>query len=459
MFRTLNLYRFCLRIVCGLLPLIAFAAAGFLRFTWFRGFATYEYNPSDYLHLLLLATVIWAVAAEYYGLTSVEKLLASNGGAYGVLSASTVTYMVLFSAVFFYHSLSFSRVFIAISGLILVLLTLAMREIFRHMVARPGLKHRATRVLIIGADRFSRRAAATLARTPLPRCQILGFVRLPGQYGTGADDDVYELTDIVNIPAVEDIVIALPPEKWFEIPKIMASLGRIAVPVRAIIDLGRDLMIRDKIFHLGRMDIVDLGNSPVDDVNYLLFKRAFDMVFALLTVVVTAPLMLLIAIAIRLGSPGPVLFVQERVGLNGRLFRMYKFRTMRLADGKEADTRWTTANDPRCTRFGRLLRRTSLDELPQFFNVLKGDMSVVGPRPERPHFVGTFLERFAKYNSRHRLKVGITGWAQINGLRGNTPISKRLRYDLYYIQNWSFAFDLRIIALTVRDGIFGKNAY
>ena len=205
--------------------------------------------------------------------------------------------------------------------------------------------------------------------------------------------------------------------------------------------------------------MLDLASTPAESPYYFVFKRAFDIVFSLAAVVFTGPLMLLIAGLIKATSRGPVLFRQERVGLNGRPFSMYKFRTMRETAKVESDTRWTTADDDRRTPLGAFLRKSSLDELPQFFNVLKGEMSVVGPRPERPYFVGKFLEEISHYDARHRLKVGITGWAQVNGLRGDTSIAKRFEYDLYYMQNWSFWFDLRIVLLTIWSGLFGKNAY
>jgi len=154
-----------------------------------------------------------------------------------------------------------------------------------------------------------------------------------------------------------------------------------------------------------------------------------------------------------------VFFRQERVGLNGRSFQMYKFRTMLTDTIDQSDSRWTVKDDPRCTPVGSFLRKTSLDEIPQFFNVLRGDMSVVGPRPERPHFVRRFLQEISHYDSRHRLKVGITGWAQVNGWRGDTSVQRRFECDLFYLQNWSFWFDLRIIFLTAWSGMFGKNAY
>jgi exopolysaccharide biosynthesis polyprenyl glycosylphosphotransferase len=225
------------------------------------------------------------------------------------------------------------------------------------------------------------------------------------------------------------------------------------------VDLGEGIVVRERLFQLGRMQMLDLTTTPAESLDYTLLKRAFDITFSALVLLVTWPVLVLITAAIRATSPGPVLFAQDRVGLNGKIFPMLKFRTMKVCDCAESDTQWTTANDPRRTRLGSFLRKTSLDELPQFLNVLRGDMSVVGPRPERPHFVQKFLNDITRYNNRHWLKAGITGWAQVNGWRGDTSIQKRLEYDLYYLQNWSLFFDLRIIVLTILSAIVGRNAY
>jgi exopolysaccharide biosynthesis polyprenyl glycosylphosphotransferase len=205
--------------------------------------------------------------------------------------------------------------------------------------------------------------------------------------------------------------------------------------------------------------MLDLTTTPTDSLDYALLKRAFDVALAASVIVLTLPLLTLIALLIRVTSPGPVLFGQKRVGLNGLPFNMYKFRTMKVGSVGNSDTQWTTPADPRCTRIGAILRKTSLDELPQFINVLKGEMSVVGPRPERPYFVDQFLNEVGKYNHRHCLRVGITGWAQVNGWRGDTSIEKRVEFDLYYLQNWTFGLDLRIILMTIFSALIGKNAY
>jgi exopolysaccharide biosynthesis polyprenyl glycosylphosphotransferase len=210
---------------------------------------------------------------------------------------------------------------------------------------------------------------------------------------------------------------------------------------------------------LGGIHMLDLQPTLAETAPYLFQKRIFDIVLSSLIVLATLPLTLVIALAVKLSSRGPIFFVQERVGLNGRVFKMVKFRTMRVGSREEGDTQWTCADDPRRTAVGAFLRKSNLDELPQFFNVLKGDMSIVGPRPERPHFVEKFLEEFDRYNFRHTFKAGITGWAQVNGWRGDTSIAKRVEYDLYYLRNWSLTFDLQIITMTLLKIFNSKNAY
>lgn len=210
---------------------------------------------------------------------------------------------------------------------------------------------------------------------------------------------------------------------------------------------------------LDGLPIIDTRHIPLDNVFKNLLKRSFDIVFSLFAILITSPILLLSAIMVKLTSPGPIIFKQERVGLDRKTFSMYKFRSMRLQTEEEEMDKWTTKNDPRKTWWGNFMRKTSIDELPQFFNVLKGDMSVIGPRPERPFFVDKFKEEIPRYMIKHQVRPGITGWAQVNGLRGDTSIEDRIEHDLYYIENWTFGFDLKIIILTILKGFINKNAY
>ncbi|MGB9255700.1 MAG: exopolysaccharide biosynthesis polyprenyl glycosylphosphotransferase, partial [Candidatus Korobacteraceae bacterium] len=205
--------------------------------------------------------------------------------------------------------------------------------------------------------------------------------------------------------------------------------------------------------------MLDLATTHLESPTYFLLKRVFDVAFSSFVMIAGFPLFAVIAVAVKLNSPGPVFFRQERVGLNNRVFTMYKFRTMRVASDNSSNQLHTAVDDPRRTAVGALLRRTSLDELPQFYNVLIGDMSVVGPRPELTFFARKFAQEVLNYDTRHRLKVGITGWAQVNGWRGNTSIQKRIEADLYYLQNWTLWLDVRIVCMTVFKGLLSKHAY
>jgi Undecaprenyl-phosphate glucose phosphotransferase len=317
------------------------------------------------------------------------------------------------------------------------------------------------KILVVGTDRFARRVGTSLLHGEVLPCRIMGYVRLPGQE-VAVDGPVYDLDQIPvfsNGNAINDIIIALPAAQLSDVQKIAPILEKLCVPTRVVIDLGEGIILRDRLIDLGGIHMLDLRPTLAETGSYLFQKRIFDVGFSILILLLTLPVTLLIALAIKLASRGPVFFVQDRVGLNGRVFRMFKFRTMRVGSREEGDTRWTCDEDPRRTAVGTFLRKTNLDELPQFLNVLRGDMSIVGPRPERPFFVERFLEEFDRYNSRHMFKAGITGWAQVNGWRGDTSIAKRVEYDLYYLRNWSLTFDLQIISLTLLRFFTSKNAY
>jgi Undecaprenyl-phosphate glucose phosphotransferase len=341
----------------------------------------------------------------------------------------------------------------------LFLLTIATQAVFRS-VAFVGLRRSKLRIAVIGVDRFARRASARLQRASGKGCEIVAHVAVSNEPAEvrGPICSLENVAQLKRQGAVDDVVIAVSPSLYSEIPQLVARLESLCLPARAVFDIG-NIPVQEKLSHLGSVNIIDLGSSPADKIEYILLKRVFDIVFSISAIIVTAPLMIIIAAAIKLSSPGPVFFVQNRVGFDGKIFSMYKFRTMRVAESAQSDTTWTTQSDSRCTRIGVFLRRSSLDELPQFFNALKGNMSVVGPRPERPHFAQKFLSEIQQYDSRHRLKVGITGWAQVNGLRGDTSIHSRLEYDLYYIRNWSLLLDLQIVLRTITTGMFARNAY
>lgn len=454
--------RFYYRLCLYSLPALSFAVAAYLRF-FSSGFRNQppDRDPDFYLIILALTTAVWSIAIERAGLCEIEGLFREYTGIRKTFSACATTYVSVAFLTFFYRGHNLSRAFFVMSAVLLFVSCLFSRLLFRNLLRRRVFSASRIRVLMVGADRHAMTIANRLRKVPFANLEVVGHVRLPSQDVTVKELPVFDLDLLEKQISVsfEEIIIAAPPSQLHSLSQIVSKLDKFSVPIRTVLDLGTIALIRERLFQFADIQMLDITPSPADSPHYFALKRAFDLVFSVLAVLFTAPLMLLISILIKLSSRGPVFFKQVRVGLNGRHFTMYKFRTMRESDVAESDTCWTTAADGRRTMIGTLLRKTSLDELPQFFNVLRGDMSVVGPRPERPHFVQRFLSEITHYNSRHRLKVGITGWAQVNGWRGDTSIQKRFEFDLYYLQNWSFWFDLRIIFLTAWSGMFGKNAY
>src|ERR1700722_127290 len=459
----LSYVRLHLRILTLLLPTCAYFIAVELRF----GFNLFYYRTApaglpSYWGLVLLTTIVWAIAAEESGLWNVEQLYAPGGKSRRLLEALAFTYVVVMALGFLYRHASYSRLVIVISAVAFFVLATAARVVFR--VALEWLRksgRNEVRILMVGTDRFARRVATSLLHGEVLPCKVVGFVRLPDQEVV-VEGPVYELDQIPmfsNGHSINDVVIALPANRLSEVQRVAPALEKLCVPTRVVVDLGEGVGIRDRLIDLGGIHMLDLRPTLSETGPYLFQKRAFDLALSLFVVLLTLPISLLIALAIKTTSRGPVLFIQERVGLNGKVFRMLKFRTMKVGSRTEGDTRWTSTNDPRRTAVGVFLRKTNLDELPQFLNVLLGDMSIVGPRPERAHFVERFLEEFDRYNFRHTFKVGITGWAQVNGWRGNASIAKRVEYDLYYLRNWSLTFDLQIITMTLLRIFTSKNAY
>lgn len=258
---------------------------------------------------------------------------------------------------------------------------------------------------------------------------------------------------------LDEVIIALPLAAYQKIGYIVDICEKHGIKTMIIPDYYKYIPAKPKVIEIDDLPLINVRDVPLDTFYNRMIKRSIDIIGSIILIVVFSPLMILIAIGVKLTSPGPVLFKQKRVGLNRKIFEMYKFRSMRVSDEEVACTTWTTAGDPRRTGFGELIRATSLDELPQLFNVLKGEMSLIGPRPERPFFVDKFKEEIPKYMIKHQVKPGITGWAQVNGWRGDTSIEERIKCDIYYIENWSIWLDIKILFMTLLKGFIHKNAY
>ena len=273
------------------------------------------------------------------------------------------------------------------------------------------------------------------------------------------------LGSIDNLPFIlpenklDEIAVTLALQDYDRLEEIVNLCEKSGVHTKFIPDYNSLIPGKPYTEDLGGLPVINIRYVPLSNTLNAVAKRAVDIFGSLCGLIVTSPLLLIVAILIRATSKGPIIFSQERIGQHNHAFKMYKFRTMYVQDTKEEKKGWTTKNDPRITKVGRILRKTSIDELPQLFNILIGDMSLVGPRPERPQYVEKFKEEIPRYMIKHQVRPGLTGWAQINGYRGDTSIRKRIEYDIYYIENWSMSFDFKIMFLTIFKGFINENAY
>lgn len=258
---------------------------------------------------------------------------------------------------------------------------------------------------------------------------------------------------------LDEIAITLGLSEYYRLEEIVALCEKSGVHTKFIPDYNKIIPTKPYTEDILGLPVINIRYVPLNNTFNAMVKRAMDIVGSIAGIIVTSPIMLLMCLLIKLTSPGPLIYKQERVGLHNQNFRMYKFRSMEVQPESEEKKAWTVKNDPRVTGIGKFMRHTSIDELPQLFNILKGDMSLVGPRPERPFFVEKFREEIPRYMVKHQVRPGLTGWAQVKGYRGDTSIRKRIECDLYYIENWSVGFDIKIIFLTFFKGFVNKNAY
>ena len=277
--------------------------------------------------------------------------------------------------------------------------------------------------------------------------------------GIGVLGTIGSLSALLEVNHPDEIAITLGLSEYYKLERIVAMCEKAGVHTKFIPDYSKIIPTKPYTEDLLGLAVINIRHVPLSNTFNMMVKRAMDIVGSLICIVLFSPVMLITAVLIKLTSPGPQIFTQERVGLHNVPFRMYKFRSMEVQTQSEEKKGWTVKNDPRVTPVGRFIRKTSIDELPQLFNVLKGDMSLIGPRPERPQFVEKFREEIPRYMVKHQVRPGMTGWAQVNGYRGNTSIRKRIDCDLYYIENWTVGLDIKILFLTVFRGFVNKNAY
>jgi Undecaprenyl-phosphate glucose phosphotransferase len=413
-------------------------------------------------HNLPLVMLLAAVAYRLTGQYTIHRLRRFREEMVSVLKGTGLVSLLVMAGNFYLHDPYESRVTMGLFSVLTAAGVLTARRL--SWVTLRCLRSRGynqTHALIVGTGRVARKTARALRHASWMGIKNLGFVEDQPNRWTG-DLDILgttaDLPDLIPKYKIEHVFISLPLSRYHDARRVFDILSQTLVEVRLVADVPELAGLSLTTTNLDGLPVVGLRESPHFGLNVVV-KRAMDVVLSLTALVVLGPLMLLIAALVKLTSPGPVFYRQERCGLNGKPFQMLKFRSMRADAEQQTGAVWAQRNDPRRTRLGSFLRSTSLDELPQLINVLKGDMSLVGPRPERPVFIQQFSKTIPNYMARHCVKSGITGWAQVHGWRGNTSLRKRVQYDLYYITHWTPWLDLRILWMTVFHGLFHRNAY
>lgn len=442
----------------------AWVAAYYLRFEVFVSWPVLlpEWHPLNryltFLPWILISAALTFWASGLYVPDRAQRwtsLIRSVGKSVGLALVVSMAFLS------FYRDFNVSRLTILLFAALTPLSMLGLRMCIYFYVLNARRRGRnLRRVLIVGAGHAGRRLEKSFELYPWMGFQVIGFLddhKTDETDVLGKVDDVLSFLDSAENP-IHYVYIALPLHAVGKIEELISSLSTRLVHVCLVPDLLQHDIINSRITDVDGLPVLHIiDETPMDFRRFV--KRSIDVAFSLTILFFLSPLLVLISGLVLLSSKGPVLYRQERMGLNGKCFNMLKFRSMPVTAEKESGAVWAKEGENRATSIGRILRRTSLDELPQFINVLKGDMSVVGPRPERPVFIKDFKDRIPRYMLRHKMKAGITGWAQINGWRGNTSLEKRIQYDLYYIQNWSLILDAKIMLLTVWKGFIHRNAY
>ncbi|MCD4748068.1 MAG: undecaprenyl-phosphate glucose phosphotransferase [Thermoanaerobaculales bacterium] len=408
-----------------------------------------------YLVLIPMVVVIWPMVFYFQGLYQRRRIRSRSDELIRLVMSVFLATMLLIAASSFYRPIDFtySRLFMAVFVVINIVLLVFSRWVVAGVLGRIRRSGRNLRtVLVVGSGDLGRRVVKRLQAHREYGFNVVGFLdddpglKDRGFHGVPVVGSTANLESVVESYGVDQVILALPMSAHNKTNQLIRRAGQLLVDVKVVPDLLQFFVATGGVEELDGLPMINLTQIPLRGWDEVL-KRAFDICGAAFLLLVTAPLFPFISWRIKRIDGGPAFFSQVRTGLDGRAFRLFKFRSMRIT--AEKDRTWTRHDDNRITPIGAFLRRTNLDELPQLFNVLKGDMSLVGPRPEQPEFVERFRARYPEYNTRHRVRAGLTGWAQVNGLRGDTSIRQRVVHDLYYIENWSFALDLKILLRTL----------
>ena len=456
------------------LVLDAVVVAASYMLAWYLKFAS-PFSNSDpsvgalsmgtYFEMLIVIVPGCLMLYYAFNLYTAKRATVHKYEILNIFQANTVGLIILMAGWYMVSQIHFSRLMMGYFYVLNIIFTTLGRSLIRILLQYFREKgYNLKYILLVGYSRAAEEYINRINGNPqwgyvvrgilddsVPSGTLYKGVKVLGRIGN--------LSYILPQSKLDEIAITLSLKDYDHLEHIVDMCEKSGVHTKFIPDYNSLFPSRPYTEDLMGLPVINIRHVPLSNTLNWIAKRIVDVITALAGLVVSSPVMLAAAIAVGCTSRGPVIFKQERIGLHNKPFRMYKFRTMEVQKPSREAQGWTTKDDPRVTRVGRFLRRTSIDELPQLFNILMGDMSVVGPRPERPQFVDKFKEEIPRYMVKHQVRPGLTGWAQINGYRGDTSIKRRIEYDIFYIENWTMSFDIKIMFLTIFKGFINKNAY
>ena len=426
---------------------------------------------SKELYFIALIPIIplYILLNAIFGLYAPKRVSGRREEISNIIKANSIG-LLIFTLVLFmgsknYYMYHFSRKLVFIFYGMHIVLTILERNVIRYILRLMRAKgYNQKHILLIGYSRAAESYIDRVLANPEWGYNIRGILddnmeRGFEYKGIKVIGTIENLELILEMNVLDEIAITLSIKEYERLERIVNDCERSGVHTKFIPDYNHVVPTVPHIEDLQGLPIINIRYVPLTLLHRALSKRIVDIIGSLVGIILFSPIMFIVAVLIKLTDKGPIIFAQERVGLHNKPFKMYKFRSMAVEPPQKEAKKWTTKNDPRVTAIGRFIRKTSLDELPQFFNIFIGDMSLVGPRPERPFYVEKFRDEIPHYMIKHQVRPGLTGWAQVNGYRGDTSIEKRIDHDLYYIENWSMGFDFKILFLTVFKGFINKNAY
>lgn len=426
----------------------------------------------EYCWLLLVIVPLYLVLYLAFNLYTPKRLQGRRLEGGNIIKANTIGLLLVMATFFLFRDnrrfapyVNYSRMTLFYFYVINIALEIVVRNLIRsalRKIRKSGFNLR--HIIFVGYSSAAEAFVDRIYANPQWGYKVSGILDDNKEIGytykgvpiLGTTD---ELETVLEENRLDEIALTLGLQEYYKLKRIVAICEKSGVHTKFVPDYNDIIPTRPYTEDLLGLPVVNIRHVPLTNTFNMVCKRIMDIVGAIAAIILFSPVMLVTAILVKTTSKGPLIYKQERVGLHNQTFQMYKFRSMEVQSAKSEKKAWTIRNDPRVTGVGRIIRKTSIDELPQLFNILKGDMSLVGPRPERPFFVEKFREEIPRYMVKHQVRPGLTGWAQVNGYRGDTSIKKRIEYDLYYIENWTMGLDIKILFLTFFKGFVNKNAY